>query len=533
MRSTRSAARRVTLDAGEVFCGSDEEDLMYECGEEERGSSKSRVPKRRTGISDALQASIKEPPRATRLRRAGSSYDGGKYREVDSDEDLVVDGEERRYSSRGGSRKKAVHEEEVGVYEMAGNNNRPTRGRKNELLAHVADKNEEVDDRSSKRRRVTMSENMTKDHDEEEEDDDEIVEEEVEEDARSRRYSSRSRGGVPRDALLKKMGGGGVEEEEEEESEEEHAGGQSSRKYSFRNREATRLVKMNIESTSGRQYERSKEEQISYHIKEEVKPYRPHAFYSRVPIYRDPPALRLPPAARTGGHKKHHRRSHRSDDRRHYDSSSESSGGGDSSFKDRSRRGAYAGDDDANFSQYEQDRLQRERDSVQPMDIGQLGGGGGSGSGQGQGMGGSVRDKASQRDLLRADVAPVAVDPRLGFQSVGGLEKHIQALKEMVVLPLLYPEVFERFDTQPPRGVLFVGPPGTGKTLTARALANSLSINAAQGGRKVTFFMRKGADCLSKWVGEGERQLRLLFEQAKRYQPSIIFFDELDGLAPG
>ena len=58
---------------------------------------------------------------------------------------------------------------------------------------------------------------------------------------------------------------------------------------------------------------------------------------------------------------------------------------------------------------------------------------------------------------------------------------------------------------QPPRGVLFVGPPGTGKTLTARALANSLSANAAQGGRKVAFFMRKGADCLSKVRGMGAR----------------------------
>lgn len=62
----------------------------------------------------------------------------------------------------------------------------------------------------------------------------------------------------------------------------------------------------------------------------------------------------------------------------------------------------------------------------------------------------------------------MAVDPRLGFQSVGGLDRHVRSLKEMIVLPLLYPDVFTRFDTQPPRGVLFVGPPGTGKTLTAR-----------------------------------------------------------------
>ena len=64
--------------------------------------------------------------------------------------------------------------------------------------------------------------------------------------------------------------------------------------------------------------------------------------------------------------------------------------------------------------------------------------------------------------------------------------------------PPLYNTPIPPLLPQPPRGVLFVGPPGTGKTLTARALANSLSANAAQGGRKVAFFMRKGADCLSK-----------------------------------
>ena len=81
---------------------------------------------------------------------------------------------------------------------------------------------------------------------------------------------------------------------------------------------------------------------------------------------------------------------------------------------------------------------------------------------------------------------------------------------------------------QAPGGVLFHGPPGTGKTMMARALANSCS----QGERKISFFMRKGADCLSKYHGEAERQLRLLFEQAAQKQPSIIFFDEIDGLAP-
>ncbi|XP_061667938.1 ATPase family AAA domain-containing protein 2B isoform X2 [Syngnathoides biaculeatus] len=140
---------------------------------------------------------------------------------------------------------------------------------------------------------------------------------------------------------------------------------------------------------------------------------------------------------------------------------------------------------------------------------------------------GVLRDRTKAGASL-ADVDPMSLDTSVRFDQVGGLANHIQSLKEMVVFPLLYPEVFERFKIQPPRGCLFYGPPGTGKTLVARALANECS----QGERKVSFFMRKGADCLSKWVGESERQLRLLFDQAYMMRPSIIFFDEIDGLAP-
>ncbi|KAF1913922.1 hypothetical protein BDU57DRAFT_327367 [Ampelomyces quisqualis] len=136
---------------------------------------------------------------------------------------------------------------------------------------------------------------------------------------------------------------------------------------------------------------------------------------------------------------------------------------------------------------------------------------------------GKVKDKKAL-----ADADPLGVDPNVNFDGVGGLDDHINKLKEMVMLPLLYPEVFTRFKITPPRGVLFHGPPGTGKTLLARALASSVSTH----GQKVTFYMRKGADALSKWVGEAERQLRLLFEEARKTQPSIIFFDEIDGLAP-
>ncbi|OVF06251.1 putative Tat-binding-like protein [Clavispora lusitaniae] len=138
----------------------------------------------------------------------------------------------------------------------------------------------------------------------------------------------------------------------------------------------------------------------------------------------------------------------------------------------------------------------------------------------------SSTDKKKKNTL--SDTDPLGVDMNIDFSSVGGLDNYIDQLKEMVALPLLYPELYQNFSITPPRGVLFHGPPGTGKTLMARALAASCSTPS----RKITFFMRKGADCLSKWVGEAERQLRLLFEEAKNQQPSIIFFDEIDGLAP-
>ena len=125
-----------------------------------------------------------------------------------------------------------------------------------------------------------------------------------------------------------------------------------------------------------------------------------------------------------------------------------------------------------------------------------------------EGLTGIIKDRQQIGSSL-ADIDPMNVDRSIMFDSIGGLKQHIQSLKEMVIFPLLYPEVFENFSIAPPRGVLFHGAPGCGKTLVARALANECS----KGGRRVAFFMRKGADCLSKWVGESERQLRLLFDQ--------------------
>ncbi|KAL7056484.1 hypothetical protein AAHC03_020927 [Spirometra sp. Aus1] len=156
---------------------------------------------------------------------------------------------------------------------------------------------------------------------------------------------------------------------------------------------------------------------------------------------------------------------------------------------------------------------------------------------------GPLRDRLVAGTTL-TDIEPMTMDTNVTFEDVGGLQAQIRSLQESVLLPLVYPEVFEGFGIEPPRGVLFYGPPGTGKTLLARALANECTrmasaatgptqlTGARQAARPVAFFMRKGADCLSKWVGESERQLRLLFDQAYRMRPSIIFFDEIDGLAP-
>ncbi|XP_043198829.1 ATPase family AAA domain-containing protein 2-like [Amphibalanus amphitrite] len=123
-------------------------------------------------------------------------------------------------------------------------------------------------------------------------------------------------------------------------------------------------------------------------------------------------------------------------------------------------------------------------------------------------------------------VQPVTTDTGVDFSDVGGLHEQIEKLKEMIVFPFRYPEVFKKFGC--PRGVLFYGPPGTGKTLVARALVHELS----KGTQKVTFYSRSGSDILSKWFGESESNLRDLFEAAKTNQPSVIFFDELDALAP-
>ncbi|XP_049940946.1 ATPase family AAA domain-containing protein 2-like [Schistocerca serialis cubense] len=116
----------------------------------------------------------------------------------------------------------------------------------------------------------------------------------------------------------------------------------------------------------------------------------------------------------------------------------------------------------------------------------------------------------------------------VNFNSIGGLEENIQYLKDAILLPWRNQNIFKRFHVKPPRGVLFHGPPGTGKTLTAAALANECKRNR----KKVSFFHQNGAECLTMWLGESERKIRELFKNAYLNRPAIIFFDELDAVAP-
>ncbi len=113
--------------------------------------------------------------------------------------------------------------------------------------------------------------------------------------------------------------------------------------------------------------------------------------------------------------------------------------------------------------------------------------------------------------------------PNVHWSDIGGLENVKQELRESVEWPLKYRDVFEATHTTPPKGLLVFGPPGTGKTLLAKAVANESEAN---------FISIKGPEVLSKWVGESEKAVRETFRRARQSAPTIIFFDELDAIAP-
>ncbi|MFV2015445.1 MAG: AAA family ATPase, partial [Candidatus Heimdallarchaeota archaeon] len=123
------------------------------------------------------------------------------------------------------------------------------------------------------------------------------------------------------------------------------------------------------------------------------------------------------------------------------------------------------------------------------------------------------RDKDEKNKLI----------PKISYEDIGGQTKSIKTIREMVELPIRFPELFIKLGITPPKGLLMYGPPGTGKTLLARAVANET---------QSSFFFLSGADVFSKFAGEAEKKIRELFEDAKKKAPSIIFIDEIDAIVP-
>ena len=112
--------------------------------------------------------------------------------------------------------------------------------------------------------------------------------------------------------------------------------------------------------------------------------------------------------------------------------------------------------------------------------------------------------------------------PGITFDDIGGLNKQILEIKEVVELPLKKPELFKRVGIQPPKGILLYGPPGTGKTLLGKAVANATDS---------TFIEIVGSELVQKFIGEGAKLVKEIFELAREKAPSIVFIDELDALA--
>ena len=127
------------------------------------------------------------------------------------------------------------------------------------------------------------------------------------------------------------------------------------------------------------------------------------------------------------------------------------------------------------------------------------------------------------------EVSPKAIEvkeervPEVTYEDIGGLSDAIKKIREMVELPIKHPEIFNRLGIEPPKGVLLYGPPGTGKTLLAKAVANESD---------AYFISIAGPEIMSKWVGEAEKKLREIFDEAEKHAPSIIFIDEIDAIAP-
>jgi proteasome-associated ATPase len=128
--------------------------------------------------------------------------------------------------------------------------------------------------------------------------------------------------------------------------------------------------------------------------------------------------------------------------------------------------------------------------------------------------------------------------PDIAYENIGGLAEQIEEIRDAVELPYMHAELFKEHKLDPPKGILLYGPPGCGKTLVAKAVANSLAKKVAartgSNDRRSYFLNIKGPELLNKYVGETERQIRLIFQRAKEKSeegvPVIVFFDEMDSL---
>ncbi|MCF7879029.1 MAG: AAA family ATPase, partial [Candidatus Omnitrophica bacterium] len=130
----------------------------------------------------------------------------------------------------------------------------------------------------------------------------------------------------------------------------------------------------------------------------------------------------------------------------------------------------------------------------------------------------------AMRDIEPSAIREVFVEvPDVSWADVGGLKSIKEELKEAVEWPLKYSDVFKKANTNPPKGILLYGEPGTGKTLLAKAAASQSEVN---------FISVKGPELISKYIGESEKGVREVFKKAKQAAPTIVFFDEIESLAP-
>lgn len=138
--------------------------------------------------------------------------------------------------------------------------------------------------------------------------------------------------------------------------------------------------------------------------------------------------------------------------------------------------------------------------------------------------------------MPRAEVTELVLEevPDIDYADIGGLSGQIEAIRDAVELPFEHPELFREHGLKPPKGVLLYGPPGCGKTLIAKAVAHSLATTAGGPEAKSYFLNIKGPELLNKFVGETERQIRLIFsrarEKATQGSPVVVFFDEMESL---